>query len=428
MLSSATRRNQVGPTADGDVLGDDRLVSSSVRMASDERLLDLLHRITTIVDAARDVDDVFDQTIESICGRLGWSVAVVHVLEDGQLVARSSWQQNDDDDARRFRRACEEVRGEPARSLVGAPVAERTIIYLPEVDDDARFAAEWGDGTGVRRWIGCPIRTRRDIVGVVTLAANGPIAVPRQLLTVLNDIGLLLGHVIERERLVHRSEELDAAQALFISRAAHELRGPLATLGVAATTLVERRDRLTMAQQDQLLNEVERNTARLRDVFVHLFELNELESRQRPLAIERVAVAPQAEATVSALSASTPQTTSVRLEAGDSVVLADALAVDQIFSTLLGNALCHGGPHVSVTTAERPGVVRIVVEDDGPGLPPEVLATLFQPFSRGRDADRAGFGLSLTLSRQLARACGGDIVHERRAPKGTRFVLTLPGG
>lgn len=412
--------------------GDDSIVDAdgdaSVAMVAvdADRLLDVLHTVTRICREVDDLDVVFDRCIESVCAALEWSVAIVHLVEDGELVARSSWEAHEHEEVRLFRRACEQSRALPTTSLLGAPLEEGQTVSIVDVDGEARFVEEWGTEMGLLRWIGVPIGTDDEIFGVVTLATWSPAVVDQRLLTALEDVGTVLGHAVERNRHRRRLGEVDEAHGLFVSRAAHALRDPLGTLGIAATTLAERRDRLTPAQQDQLLDQVEHNTDRLRDVLVRLFQLVELESGDRPVAIEPVPIAPIVDSIVAALPA--PFDRSVEVRGDDVVVMADVVAVDQILSTLLANAVCHGGSSISVTTTGGAGFVQIAIGDDGPGLPAEIISTLFQPFSRGRDADREGFGFGLALSRQLARACGGDLFHKAPTAQGTYFILTLPGG
>ena len=75
------------------------------------------------------------------------------------------------------------------------------------------------------------------------------------------------------------------------------------------------------------------------------------------------------------------------------------------------------------------GRVSIAVEDDGPGLDPDLLPRLFEPFVRGeksRNRATGGTGLGLAIARQIAEAHGGTIQAQNRPAGGARFVVTLP--
>lgn len=110
----------------------------------------------------------------------------------------------------------------------------------------------------------------------------------------------------------------------------------------------------------------------------------------------------------------------------------DADRLLQLFSNLVGNALAHGtaGAPVSITVSGVNGARDIVVRVANRGLiPPEILPTIFDPFrSRQRhDAARSpGLGLGLFISRQIAKAHGGDVNVESTEASGTIFTVRLP--
>lgn len=120
----------------------------------------------------------------------------------------------------------------------------------------------------------------------------------------------------------------------------------------------------------------------------------------------------------------------VQLQApAGSLALGDPVALEQILHNLVTNALhaleqVQGRPRSLQLQVEpaAAGRLRLVVQDNGPGVPPAVAERLFEPFVSGRPG---GLGLGLSLCETLAQAMGGHIRHEP-APPGTRFVLELP--
>ena len=77
-----------------------------------------------------------------------------------------------------------------------------------------------------------------------------------------------------------------------------------------------------------------------------------------------------------------------------------------------------------------PGQLRIVIEDDGPGVPEDELESVFQPFRRletSRNRETGGTGLGLTIARNILRAHGGDVaLRNRNDGGGLQAVVTLP--
>jgi signal transduction histidine kinase len=105
------------------------------------------------------------------------------------------------------------------------------------------------------------------------------------------------------------------------------------------------------------------------------------------------------------------------------------VALKRAFANLIGNAVKYGSAaRVSVAQPE-PGIATITVEDDGPGVPPEQLERVFDPFYRvedSRNRETGGTGLGLPIARNIFRAHGGDVVLANRAGGGARATVTLP--
>lgn len=106
----------------------------------------------------------------------------------------------------------------------------------------------------------------------------------------------------------------------------------------------------------------------------------------------------------------------------------DPVLLGQVLANLLENVAKHTPPGTALRIEagiSREGV-RISVIDDGPGLPPGAVATLFTPFER--DTALTGGGLGLAICRVIARAHGGDVAAESVPVGGAAFTLLLPAG
>jgi signal transduction histidine kinase len=111
------------------------------------------------------------------------------------------------------------------------------------------------------------------------------------------------------------------------------------------------------------------------------------------------------------------------------VVKARPVALKRALGNLVQNAVKYGGAaRIRLTQPER-GQVRIAIEDDGPGITPDLLETVFQPFRRletSRNRETGGTGLGLPIARNILRAHGGDVTLANRAGGGLTGVATLP--
>lgn len=110
------------------------------------------------------------------------------------------------------------------------------------------------------------------------------------------------------------------------------------------------------------------------------------------------------------------------------LTLARPGAVRRALANLIENALAHGGK-VRITAHGADGWVRVLVEDDGPGLPPERYEDAFRPFSRleaTRSRNVKGVGLGLPIARDVARAHGGDVSLSRSDLGGLCASFAIP--
>jgi signal transduction histidine kinase len=97
---------------------------------------------------------------------------------------------------------------------------------------------------------------------------------------------------------------------------------------------------------------------------------------------------------------------------------------------LVSNALQYGG-NAELHIEQSQGGVVLAVEDNGPGIAPEIIEGIFEPFSRGevsRNRASGGAGLGLTIARAIARAHGGDVHIKNRTQGGARAEIWLPAG
>ncbi len=107
------------------------------------------------------------------------------------------------------------------------------------------------------------------------------------------------------------------------------------------------------------------------------------------------------------------------------------LALKRALANLVGNAVAYGGAARVTVSAGRPGAgVAIQIEDSGPGIPPDELDRVFEPFHRlegSRNRETGGTGLGLPITRNILRAHGGDVTLANRDGGGVRATVTLPG-
>lgn len=121
---------------------------------------------------------------------------------------------------------------------------------------------------------------------------------------------------------------------------------------------------------------------------------------------------------------------SVRLEGSANAPYVGVVSLlRRCLSNLIDNAALYGGDHVTVKIDDTAQCLTLRVLDEGPGIPPEQLEKVFEPFYRvegSRSRETGGTGLGLAIARNIAQMHGGDITLRNRPQRGLEAVLTLP--
>jgi signal transduction histidine kinase len=225
-----------------------------------------------------------------------------------------------------------------------------------------------------------------------------------------------------------RLDALERARSAFIANASHELRTPLTALGGYLELLTE--GGLTEAEREEFLETMGEQVQRLTKLATDLLDLSRLDAGGFTVAhdeLELGELASDAARDMQALAAR--RGSAVVAEAGTpALARGDEGRVLQVLRVLVDNAVRHTPPGSTVTlhTETTPWGASIVVSDNGPGIPPELLERVFERFFRGPGAAARGTGLGLAIARELAERMGGRLL-AASSPAGTRFTLELPG-
>lgn len=242
--------------------------------------------------------------------------------------------------------------------------------------------------------------------------------------------GVLVAGAGLMARAAAKARRDDETKTSFVSNVSHELKTPLAGIGLWIDLL--RSGRIGADERRRHAYDViAAENARMVRLVENLLDFSRLEAGRtvlHPASVDVGALAAEvAEVVRGDFAAHGLQ---VRA-AGACTAWADADAVRQVLLNLLGNAAKYaaaGGP-VEVAVAGADGVVRASVADRGPGLPAEARARVFDRFYRADDAldsKTGGLGLGLSISRALARGMDGDLSVAARPGGGCVFTLELP--
>lgn len=229
--------------------------------------------------------------------------------------------------------------------------------------------------------------------------------------------------------LDRRAAELE----LFAARVAHDLLSPLMTVSLSLELAGRRLTEPEDASVRQAVKRGTRTLNRVRRFVSDLLEFARAGAAPTPGSRARVEDAvrdiadelgPIAQDAGVELCVEPERAGHLREVACSPGVLTSAL------SNLVQNAIKYIGEgdvrRVSIRTADRPGEVRVEVEDTGPGVPEADRDRLFEPYARGRDAKAPGLGLGLATVRRLVESHGGHVGVEAADGRGSVFWFSLP--
>ena len=273
-----------------------------------------------------------------------------------------------------------------------------------------------------------------------------PVSRDQEIVSMSRAVNRMLNDIEARNRHLLQSEKLVSLGTL-ASGVAHELNNPLSNISSSCQILMEELEQQTRTNPMEWLEQIDRETERARLIVQSILEFSK-ENRIRKAEVGLREIIGNSLLLMG-------QKDDFRIRASgipkEITLPADAQKLQQVFINLFQNAIDAGGPNVNVQvrsetmagqdfrlpvgvvsgkrfcTANPDGRVLVIeVEDDGPGIPPEVLPRVFDPFFTTKDVGH-GDGLGLYVTQEIIDLHGGCIGAGSRPGMGARFVICLPG-
>ena len=230
---------------------------------------------------------------------------------------------------------------------------------------------------------------------------------------------------------ITRTERLEIIRQEFLSNVSHELRTPLTAILAFVETLE------TGAMEDpessqRFLSIIRKNASRMHGLIDDILELTAIEGGNvtlRAATVELHELVAEVCASLAAKAAANNVSLVNRVEPGV-MVYADSRRLEQMLTNLIDNGVKFSREGGTVTIRHESGTRdRILVEDNGDGIPAQHLERLFERFyriDRARSRDMGGTGLGLAIVKHLALLHGGEVTVNSELGKGTIFTIHLP--
>jgi two-component system sensor histidine kinase KdpD len=305
---------------------------------------------------------------------------------------------------------------------------------------DKREPAGWSSQTlPSATWLFLPMKSADRIQGVLGVQFGARQYITMEERRLLDSLVDQVGLAIERTKLASDMEqtrllaETESLRAALLSSVSHDLRTPLVSIIGAATSLVEADEALGASGRRSMAETIRDEGERLNRYVQNLLDMTRLgygalKVARQPVdlrevvgrALRRLGRDLAAHRVVRDLPASLPE------------VSGDAVLLEQVVTNILDNAAKYAPPASQVTLSAEPtgGAVALTIEDEGPGIPENDRAQVFDMFFRVRagDGQPGGTGLGLAIAKGIVDAHGGSIRAEaaKKDGGGTRIVVTLP--
>jgi len=311
-------------------------------------------------------------------------------------------------------------------------IREITQQHLQQITADPEYLRALGR-LGLKSYICVPLMARSRLVGVLTFATteSGRLYGPEDL-SVAEDLAYRASIAIENARLYQEIREADRRKDEFLAMLAHELRNPLAPIrtGLEVLSLEPHTHGETIALMQRHVEHLVRLVDDLLDVSRII--RGRIELRKEPVQVSSI-IERSVEAVRPAID-ERRQSLAVALPDEPIWLHADPIRMVQVIENLLNNAskYSNAGGAIELAVVRDDRQARITVRDNGVGIEPELLPSVFDLFTQdSRTLDRAqgGLGIGLTLVRRLVEMHGGSVSAQSEGPdRGSTFIVRLPIG
>jgi signal transduction histidine kinase len=377
-----------------------------------------LERVQNVMDAALanlGFDDLVRELLPRIRDTLNVDTAAILMLDEStnELVARAAVGIEEEVE--------QGIRIPVGGGFAGRIAAERRAIVLDDVDH-ADVLNPLLRQKGIKSLLGVPLMVGEDsVLGVLHVGTLEPRFFDLDDQELLELVASRAAIAIEKARIHDEIVRLDHVKMNFIAIASHELRTPATSIFGIAATIKQRGEALSDQEREELDTALWDQSSRLRSLIEQLLDLSRLDAKA-------ILIEPQTlplHALLEEIAAEAAPETEVRIDVPEELeVSADRSALERIFGNLVANAASYGEPPVVVRVETLDTYLRVSVQDEGEGVPPDVVPVLFDRFERGSAGE--GTGLGLSIAKAYARAHGGDLVYDEQSESGARFELILP--
>ena len=400
------------------------------REGENARLL-ALQRAAATLSARTDPHEVFDMILRSAVQLFGHGSASLYTWDEETGELRLAG--NVDDSGRKP----DDAVLRPGEGVVGRVFASREPLIVKDYQAwEGRTAV--GVDAGLRACLAVPLVRSGRALGALGMrsydAATSYTEDDARMLSLFADqvaAALTTVEAFGRQRqAVEQLERLNRAKSEFVSIVSHEFRTPLT--GIQGFSEMMRDEQLSMEEMREYAGDINKDVQRLNRMINEMLDLDRMESGRMTIHRETMDLNAVVDEAVDRVRPNAPNhTLTLDLQRDLPQIQADRDSMTQVASNLLSNAVKYSptGGRITVTTRAESDHLLLEVRDEGLGIPPGDLETIFERYSRvdsQATKDIPGTGLGLPIVRQIVQLHGGRVWAESELGRGSVFRVALP--
>ena len=387
---------------------------------------DALQDLTLAVSRERDLSKLLETVLDRTLALVGEDRGYVMLVDqDGEPTVQASRALDP-------KRIDAQLHSQgPSKTVIQRVIETRKPLAALDLDTADSLREQMSVvASGVRSVICVPILRGDDVLGVLyvdsTSAVGGSAEHKASLLMAAADAASV---AIENARLIEALRQKNDSIAIM----AHELRTPLASIVGFASVMLDP-ESLDEGEDEELLGIIKREAERSSEMINRVLQLARMEAGQLELPreiVDPLYIVVSATSSLKPLAVQAEVVLDADADTDVPDIIGDSDRLVQVAVNLVGNAVKfspRGGTVRIRAHKDGDDMLRLVVEDEGPGIPDDRLGEIFEAYQQAgpKGMRSEGVGLGLAICRQIVRQHQGTIRAENRSEGGARFTVRLP--
>ena len=393
--------------------------------------IELVNQIAEKLSSSLNLSEILDLAVETVRSSFNYLDVSIFLIDHGRHEAVCVAHAGNFSDF-----VPQEFKHKLSEGIIGWVATHGQRVLANDVLSDQRYKDYMYHP--IRSALVLPIASAGDVVGVLNIEDDVINAFDETEALIVQSLCDHLGGAIKNAKVYERVREtnsklteLDRMKSDFISIVSHDFRSPLASIILAAKSLMKQASRVDHKRLISHLNIIIEQATRLTHLAEDTLSITKMESGKLAYCFKTLNVERLIKDASSSVNFSRRHILEFHVHPDARIVKGDEAKLRQVMQNLLSNAVKyspHGG-RIRVR-AERHSDERIIIStsDEGLGIAPEHVNNLFQKFSRvhtEETQDIKGSGLGLWICREIIQSHGGEIWVETEPGKGSRFNFTL---